>query len=286
MFQNLFNYPKINWKAIPRILKGMTTDIGDYENWTWYDRQGNETALDPYKQNEVFDAFGKRHVFYRGNWVMDDPTAGQSFNHPLVGAGLVYTGWASFPVPFGTAVGRSFGLGGTPIETNPSYSYMDGRGNYVGSNGQVIEPGTYQWLRERWGDEIPESVLEDYGYGNPLEVGLDGTPEGYDALPEEGQALQELEWERSQWYMNNQGLVKIGRPPTYGDTFVINGQKAIMGRPDGTGHIQYAVTQPGEGDRWKYKTIKDKDGNWMRMYYRTYGAVKEKRDRLKAKGKE
>lgn len=30
---------------------------------------------------------------------------------------------------------------------------------------------------------------------------------------------------------------------------------------------QYAITLPGEGDRWAYKIKQDSDGNWVRIYY-------------------
>lgn len=49
--------------------------------------------------------------------------------------------------------------------------------------------------------------------------------------------------------------------------------------PAGQTVSQYAVTIPGKGDRWKSSVKQDKEGNWVRVYYQTYGKANTKRGR-------
>lgn len=151
------------------------------------------------------------------------------------------------------------------------YKFMDANGNYLDESGRPVPQGSLEWLQLKWGD-VPGSAIEN----------LAG--DEFDATPDEILSLEDMEEHRYSY--SAPSLVKIGKPPTdYGKPFYINGQKAIMGKPDGN-RMQYAVTQSGEGDRWKYKIVQDNEGNWVRTYYRSYGAKKEKELRLKKKGKD
>ena len=203
----------------------------------------------PNKYTTLYDASGKRMVFYHGGWIQDDP-ADKLDN------------WM-----------KSVQISdrGISIQNVNPYDYMDDKGNYLDPHGNIIPKGTMDWMRARWGDRIPDTELA----AHPAEE-LSADP--YEAMMLDDRA------ERAVTY-NNQGLVKIGKPVDYGDSFYINGQRAIMGSPTAEGTMQYAVTQPGEGDRWKYKVMKDSDGNFVRTYYRSFGAVKEKAARLKEKHK-
>lgn len=204
---------------------------------------------DPGKHTILYNDAGKRMVFYHGSWIKDDP---QDNN-------------------FWEFVGRDFGF----KTSGRVFDYVDEQGNYLDyQTGNVIPPGTWQWLTARWGDNVPESVIETFE-----------AEDSGDATFDEEEHLNYLNEQAINY--TSPGLVKLGKPPVKpGDTFYINGQRAIMGRPDAEGKMQYAVTEAGSGDRWKYKTVQDADGNWTKVYYRSWGAVKERQMRLEAKGKD
>lgn len=271
-----FNYPQLNFKAIPRIAKGLT-EWGGESTWTWYDKTGAPVERDESQHTQVYDAMGKRWVFARGTWQEDDPYAQRAFNHPLTTLFLNTAGQGNFhKVPFQpTGVGRILGIFGQQLPApNQTFTHMDLDGNYLDDQGKPIEPGTLAWLRAKWGEKIPDAELDNL-IGQAFDL-----DDPFDEVE-----LDDMVYRLSRW--NNQGLVKVGKPPAqYGDVFYIHGQRAVMGTPDNEGIMQYAVTEPGSGDRWKYKITKDADGNWVRTYYKTYGAKKEKQERLKRKGKD
>ena len=254
--------------AIPRFFKGFT-EVGE-ENWTWYDKEGKETTRDPNTNPVVYDAFGKRHVFALGQWREDNPGVSPLAAPILTGlqAGVPAAITGSPAVALGVVSPGAlldYGAGQT-------YMFVDAAGNYIGENGKPLQPGTFEWLKRKWGSEIPDSVMDAF------------EAEYFDATPDEIFQLEDMEDHRSAYHTPS--LVRLGKPPIeYGQAFYINGQKAIMGKPDGS-RMQYAVTQSGEGDRWKYKIAQDSDGNWVRMYYRTFGAKKEKQLKEKAKDRD
>lgn len=62
-----------------------------------------------------------------------------------------------------------------------------------------------------------------------------------------------------------------------GERAVVSGGYGVTGgTPTESGQAQYAVTMPGQGDRWKYNIKQDSDGNWVRIYYRTNGRVNKR----------
>ena len=209
-----------------------------------------KSQIDPSKHNVMYSSSGRRVVFWRGQWVEDDP--GNWFAD-LAARTTVTKGTNGLPT----------------LETTPrtgNYRLVDDDGNYILPDGTLARPGTMQYLEAKYGDAIPDFELE-----NSLNA------EASDVLSDVEAAM--LDWiERRKF--RQPGLVHIGKPIEPGETFTINGHRAIMGQSG-----QYAVTQPGAGDRWKYKTVKDEDGNWMRVYYRTFGAKKEKQMREEKKGK-
>lgn len=67
---------------------------------------------------------------------------------------------------------------------------------------------------------------------------------------------------------------ELGATLEPGERAVVSGGYGVVGgTPTSTGEAQYAVTMPGQGDRWKFKVQRDSDGNWARIYYRTDGRV-------------
>lgn len=310
------DWPKLNWRAIPRIFKGIF-ETGPDEEKTWYDKEGNVIKRDPYTVNEVYNPFGQRHVFYYGEWHMDDPTAGRAWRHPLTslamafGTGLGVTspgkflpkyvnfhklglkfpqgalgpaqwgsehikGWvAPQQYMYGPAIWGTSMVAGANAEHPERYLYMDDKGNYLDRTPEgtrVIKPGTWEWIQMRWGDNIPEDILEAF--------------EAKIGEPSAGE-IEQLDWiARQQIQYATPSLVKLGKQPIQpGELFEMDGQLAVMGTPS-KGKLQYAVTHRGEGDRWKFKIMQDREGNWVRHYYRTKGAVKEARDRREKKDKE
>jgi hypothetical protein len=202
----------------------------------------------PNKYTTLYNAAGKRMVFYRGSWTQDD------LSNPI-------DNWMAR---------TNSSLQSEPY--HPNYSYMDYQGNYLDYHtGKVIPKGTAEWFQAKWGDTLPDSELEAH------------PSEAFDPTPDETITLDY--YVQQARAINNPGLVKIGKAINPGDTFYVNGQRAIMGSPDAQGQMQYATSQ-GEGDRWKYKVSKDAQGNWVRMYYRTFGAKKEKAMRFKKKHKD
>lgn len=270
-FKNWYGrYPKLNYAAIPRIIKGMGNTGGE-DTWEWYDKKGNTVQRDPSQRTQVYDPMGVRWVFALGDWQEDDPERRFAFNHPLTQL-FLNTAAQGFTPRFPANIGRFLG-GGDPAP-NQHYEFMDANGNYI-EDGKVLEPGSLAWLSRKWGKNIPDSEIEK------LMVGL--TADGLDPTPEETLTLDY--YVQQARAINSPGLVKLNRAINPGDTFYINGQRAIMGSPDTQGRMQYATSQQGEGDRWKYKIIKDGNGNWVRTYYRTFGAKKEKEMRFKKKHK-
>lgn len=77
-----------------------------------------------------------------------------------------------------------------------------------------------------------------------------------------------------------------------GERAVVSGGYGVTGGAEftdaaGKTVAQYAVTMPGQGDRWKYKIQKDNDGNWVRIYYKTFSKAKSRRgQRLRAQRRE
>lgn len=62
-----------------------------------------------------------------------------------------------------------------------------------------------------------------------------------------------------------------------GERAVVSGGYGVTGgTPTEGGQAQYAVTMPGRGDRWKYNIQQDREGNWVRIYYRTNGRVNKR----------
>lgn len=227
---------------------------------TWYDNAGNIITPDPTKYKEVYDALGQRHVFWRGGWEEDDPRIS-----PLAMAlpGL-FTG-----NPAGFWTGTAYGFGVLAQEPPQTPIHLDYAGNYIDAQGKPIRPDSFQWMVEKWGDNIPPDELKKWEAKHGLDT--------IDVDPYEATVLDDYRYRAATY--DNQGLVKMGKPPLKaGDEFIMNGQRAIMGNIG-----QYAVTQNGAGDRWKYKIAKDSEGNWVRTYYRTFGAKKEKAAKLKKK---
>lgn len=74
-----------------------------------------------------------------------------------------------------------------------------------------------------------------------------------------------------------------GRPQYVDPTALEPGERIVaasgVGYTGGTDYTnaagetvsQYAVTIPGKGDRWKYKIKQNENGDWVRVYYRTFG---------------
>lgn len=248
-WQETVDFLKRDLTSIPRVVKSLVGSSDLLYATPYPGAAGiHPNNIDPNKVNVLYNAWGRRMVMYQGQWVQDDP-------NNVVG------NWMA-----NTYISQS-GIETRPI---PTYQHMDDMGNYL-ENGKVIPPNTLEWLQARWGSTLPDA--------------MDRLPyEPLDTTPEEAATLDGIAYEAQR--QSEPSLVKIGRVIKPGDTFYINGQRAVMGSPDGRGRMQYAITEPGEGDRWKYKTVQDEDGNWVKMYYRTRGAHKEKEARLKAKGKD
>lgn len=65
---------------------------------------------------------------------------------------------------------------------------------------------------------------------------------------------------------------EIGPQLERGERVVTTGGFGVTGGATAPGgEAQYAVTLPGRGDRWKYRIQRDAAGNWVRIYYRTFG---------------
>lgn len=283
MNNSFFNWPKLNLKGVPRILRGLLTDYGPNENRTWYDQKGNTVDANPYTQNEIYDAFGKRYVFYRGDWQQDDPTAYKAFNHPLTGVAMsaltspgaipgvggLVSGWGSAYWLGGQVNAKlANGTGNEWQKVQERYSFMTPTGEYINGyddngNPNLIQKNTWEWIVSRWGDNPPQDVVDEFMkvYGN-------SDPNVYDASPFEAMLLDNPDPTAAQLGLD----LRQSMEPQY----------TLVRLP---GPKQYAITLPGEGDRWKFVIQKDSEGNWVKVYRRTYGAKKEKEMALRAKGK-
>ena len=266
----------------------------------WYSASGDQITPDPYTMNEVYDPRGVRYVFVRGQWQEDDPYAQRAFQNPLTG--VVMYAAAPFPLskslyssgkfyqtgadkvirrllgPGGRWAARNLPVGLTGWATNvaagklqpdaelyfrqlPTGEYVkgwDGKGGYS----ELVKPGTWRWIIERWGDNPPQDVVDEYMRSVGIDDGI------YDATPQEAAMLNNPDQTPANMLLN----LRSNMEP----------ENALV---KFSGPRQYAITLPGEGDRWKYVIQKDAEGNWVKVYRRTWGAKKEKELKKKAKGK-